>query len=69
MVLVFLNAYGDNPQAHGITVVAFHPEVFMVLYFHREHMCKSILANLPKITRRKIAQVVRFSKDRDPKSR
>ena len=26
-LLVFLNAYRNNPQAHGITVVAFHPEV------------------------------------------
>jgi hypothetical protein len=32
-------------------------------------MCKSLLASLPKITRRKIARVVKFSKDRDPKSR
>ena len=33
MLLVFLNAYRNNPQAHGITVVAFHPEVFTVSYF------------------------------------
>ena len=26
-VLVFLNTYKNNPQAHGITIVAFHPEV------------------------------------------
>jgi hypothetical protein len=26
-LLVFLNAYRNNPQAHGSTVVAFHPEV------------------------------------------
>jgi len=32
-LLVFLNAKRKNPQAHGITVVAFHPEVFRVLYF------------------------------------
>ena len=32
-VLVFLNAYRNNPQAHGITIVAFHPEVFRVSYF------------------------------------
>jgi len=25
--------YKNNPQAHGITVVAFHPEVFRVSYF------------------------------------
>jgi transcription initiation factor IIF auxiliary subunit len=65
-LLVFLNAYRNNPQVHEITVVAFHPEVFRVSYFHQERMCKGLLASLPKITRRKIAQVVRFSKDRDP---
>ena len=32
-LLVFLNEYRNNPQAHGITVVAFHPEVFKVSYF------------------------------------
>jgi hypothetical protein len=30
-------------------------------------MCKGLLASSPKITRRKIARVVRLSKDRDPK--
>jgi hypothetical protein len=35
-LLVFLNVCRSNPQAHGITVVAFHPEVFRVSYFHRE---------------------------------
>ena len=68
-LLVFLNAYINNPQAHGITVVAFHPEVFRVSYFHEEWMCKSLLARSPKVTRRKIARVVRFSRDRDPKPR
>ena len=68
-LLVFLNAYRNNPQAHGITVVAFHLEVFRVLYFHKERMCKSLLASTPKVTRRRIARVVRFSKDRDPKLR
>jgi hypothetical protein len=33
LLLVFLNAYGNNPQAHSITVVAFHPEVFRVSFF------------------------------------
>jgi hypothetical protein len=33
MVLVFLNAKINNSQAHGITVVALHPEVFRVSYF------------------------------------
>ena len=32
-LLVFLNAYRNNPQAHGITIVAFHPEIFRVSYF------------------------------------
>ena len=32
-LLVFLNAYRNNPQVHKITVVAFHPEVFRVSYF------------------------------------
>ena len=32
-LLVFLNAYRNNPQAHGIIVLAFHPEVFGVSYF------------------------------------
>jgi hypothetical protein len=27
-VLVFLNANRNNPQAHGSTIVALHPEVF-----------------------------------------
>ena len=43
-LLVFLNAYRNNPQAHGITVVAFHPEVFRVSYFHEERMCNSLLS-------------------------
>jgi hypothetical protein len=30
-------------------------------------MCKGLLASSPKIIRRKIAQVMMFSKDRDPK--
>ena len=68
-LLVFLNAYRNNTQAHGITVVAFHPEVFKVSYFHEERMCKSLLASSPKVTRRKIARVARFSRDRDPKLR
>jgi hypothetical protein len=32
-VLVFLNAYRNNLQAHEITVVAFNPKVFRVSYF------------------------------------
>ena len=68
-LLVFLNAYRNNPQAHGITIVAFHLKVFRVSYFLRERMCKSLLTSSPKITRRKIAQVPRFSRDRDPKLR
>ena len=35
-LLVFLNVYRNNLQAHGITVAAFHPEVFRISYFHRE---------------------------------
>jgi hypothetical protein len=68
-MLVFLNAYRNNPEAHGITVVAFHSEVFRVSYFHEERMCNSLLSSSSKITRRKIARVVRFSRDRDPKLR
>ena len=68
-LLVFLNAYRNNPQAHGITVVVFHLKVFRVSYFLRERMCKSLLISSPKITRRKIARVARFSRDRDPKLR
>jgi hypothetical protein len=33
LVLIFLNTYRNNPQAHGITVIAFHPKVFRVLVF------------------------------------
>ena len=33
MLLVFLNTYRNNPQAHEITIVAFHLEVFRVSYF------------------------------------
>jgi hypothetical protein len=32
-------------------------------------MCKSLLASSPKVTRRKIARVVGFSRDRDSKLR
>ena len=69
LVLVFLNAYRNDPQAHGITVVAFYLEVFGVSYFHRERMCKSLLASSPRVTRRKPSRVARFSRDRDPKLR
>jgi hypothetical protein len=68
-LLVFLNAYKNNPQAYGITMVVFHPEVFRVSYFHKERRCKSLLSSSSMITRRKIAHIVRFSKDRDPKLR
>ena len=68
-LLVFLNVYRNNLQAHGITVVAFHPEVFRVSYFNEEWMCKSLLARSPKVTIRKIARVARFSRNRDPKLR
>jgi hypothetical protein len=54
---------------HGITVVAFHPEVFKVSYFHEERRCKSPLSSSSMVIRRNIAWVVRFSKDRDPKLR
>jgi hypothetical protein len=40
LVLVFLNAYRNNSQMYGITVVIFHPEVFRVSYFHKKWMCK-----------------------------
>ena len=43
-LLVFLNAYKNNPQAHRITVVAFQPEVFGVSYFHEKWRCKSLLS-------------------------
>ena len=43
-LLVLLNAYINNPQAYGITVVAFHPEVFRISYFHEERRCKSLLS-------------------------
>ena len=56
-----------NP--HEITVVAFHPKVFSVSYFHEERMCRILLAKSLMVTRRRIARVVRFSKDRDPKLR
>jgi hypothetical protein len=36
LVLVFLNAYRNNPQAYGITVVTFHLEVFRASYFHKK---------------------------------
>jgi hypothetical protein len=68
-LLEFLNTYRNNPQAHGITVVAFHLEVFRVSYFHKERMCKSLLASSPREIRRNIAQVARFSRDRNPKLR
>jgi hypothetical protein len=32
-LLVFLNSNRNGPQAHGITIVTFHPEVFRVSYF------------------------------------
>jgi hypothetical protein len=66
LLLVFLNTYRNNLQVHGITVVAFYPKVFRVSYFHEEQRCKSLLSSLSMVTRRKIARVVRFSKDRNP---
>jgi hypothetical protein len=33
-LLVFFNAYRNNLQAHGITIVAFHLKVFRVSYFY-----------------------------------
>jgi hypothetical protein len=36
LVLVFLNAYRNNPQAYEITVVTFHLEVIRVSYFHKK---------------------------------
>ena len=33
LVLVFLNVYRNDLQAHGITIVAFHPKVFRVSLF------------------------------------
>ena len=68
-LLVFLNAYRNYPQAYGITVVAFHLEVFRVSYFYEKRMCKSLLASSPKVTKRKIDRVARFSMDRVPKLR
>ena len=52
-LLEFLNPYINNPQAHGITVIAFHPEVFRVPYFHEEWMCKSLLASSPNDNKKK----------------
>jgi hypothetical protein len=68
-VLVFLNSYRNNLQAHRIIVVAFHLEVFRVSYFHEERRCKSLLANSPRVARRNITWILRFSRDRDPKPR
>jgi hypothetical protein len=68
-VLVFLNACRNNLQAHRITIVVFHSEVFRVSYFHEEQRCKSLLSSSSMLTRTKIARVVRFSMDRDPKLR
>jgi hypothetical protein len=68
-VLVFLNAYRNNPQVHGITIITFHPKVFRVSYFHEERMCNNLLTSSPKVTKRKISRVVGFFKDRDPKLR
>jgi hypothetical protein len=53
LLLVFLNTYKNNPQAHGITIVAFHPEVFRVSYFHEERRCKSLLASSPRVIMKK----------------
>ena len=66
MLIGISYAYKNNPQAHRIIVVAFHLEVFRVSYFLKEHMCRSLLTSSPKITRRKIARVARFSSDKDP---
>ena len=43
-LLVFFNAYKNNPQAQEITVVAFYPGVFRVPYFHEERRFKSLLS-------------------------
>ena len=64
-LLVFLNVYEINTQVHGYTIIALHPGVFRVSYFHKEWKCTSLLASSRKMTRGRVAQVVRFSRDRD----
>jgi hypothetical protein len=45
--LEFLNVCRNNPQAHGITIVAFHPKVFRVSYFP-QGMEVNLLSSLSK---------------------
>jgi hypothetical protein len=42
-------------------------QVFRVSYFHKQQKLSVYLASSPKIVRRKVARVARFSKDRDLK--
>ena len=56
-MLIFLNAYRNNPQAHGIIIVALHLEVFRVSYFP-QGMEVLLLANSSKVnTRVKLERV------------
>jgi hypothetical protein len=47
MLVGIFNAYRNNPQAHGSTVIALHPEVFRVSYFSTGNL-GILLATLSK---------------------
>jgi len=62
-LLVFLNANRNDPQAHGITVVAFHPEVFRVSYFPQGTEANILPSSSKDNTRIELARVVVDSYD------
>ena len=51
-VLVFLKGHKVICKRTEDTVVALHPEVFRVSYFHRERMCNDFLASLTQEKKR-----------------
>ena len=56
-VLVFLNTYRNNPQVHGITIVAFHLEVFRVSYFPQGMEVNLLSSSSKDNTRVELAEV------------
>jgi len=56
-LLVFLNAYRNNPQAHRITVVVLHPKVFRVSYFPQRTEVNLLSSSSKDNTRLELAEV------------
>ena len=56
-MLIFLNAYRNNPQAHGIIIVALHLEVFRVSYFPQGMVVNLLSISSKDNTRLELAEV------------